>query len=92
MKTKRAINTFLHGLFNVGFATFFWGAFEQAIGNALFNSLWVNSVDEMSSPVWSNTFGYPIPHHYIIGAAIAYSAYALILLSGYLTTRQKHET
>ena len=57
-----------HTLFNIGFWTFFWGAFELAYQSP-------------SDPIWSGTFGFPIPHHYIIGAILAYIGYIVITLT-----------
>jgi len=54
-----------HTLFNIGFWTFFWGAFEQAYQSP-------------SHPIWSATFGAPILHHYITGAILTYIGYMLI--------------
>jgi len=50
-----------HILFNLGYMTFFWGAYEQAFQNG--------------QPIWSGTWGYPVPHHYLIGAALTYLSY-----------------
>jgi hypothetical protein len=58
-----------HAIFNIGFWTFFWGAFEIAFTHP--------SVD----PIWSGTFGFPIPHHYIVGMLLTYFGYLLITLS-----------
>lgn len=58
-----------HILFNLGFATFFWGAFELAYQSP-------------SDPIWSGTFGPPILHHYIIGAILTYLGYLIITLKG----------
>ena len=54
-----------HTLFNIGFWTFFWGAFEQAYQSP-------------GHPIWSGTFGFPIMHHYIVGAILVYIGYILI--------------
>ena len=43
-----------HILFWMGYMTAFWGAFEMAYQSP-------------NHPIWSGTFGYPVPHHYIIG-------------------------
>ena len=58
-----------HTIFNIGFWTFFWGAFEIAFTHP--------NVD----PIWSGTFGFPIPHHYIVGMLLTYFGYFLITLS-----------
>jgi hypothetical protein len=58
-----------HTVFNIGFWTFFWGAFEIAFTHP--------SVD----PIWSGTFGFPIPHHYIVGMVMTYVGYLVITLS-----------
>jgi len=58
-----------HTIFNIGFWTFFWGAFEIAFTHP--------SVD----PIWSGTFGFPIPHHYIVGMLLTYLGYFLITLN-----------
>ena len=63
-----------HTIFNIGFWTFFWGAFELVYQSP-------------SDPIWSGTFGFPIPHHYIIGAILAYVGYILITLTK--TVREK---
>jgi len=52
-------------LFNVGFFTLFWGAFELAY--------------QLGIPIWSGTFGWPILHHYIIGAILTYIAFLLMI-------------
>lgn len=64
LKLKK--NHVLHILFNLGFWTFFWGAFEQALQNG--------------QPIWSGTLGYPTPHHYIIGAILCYCAYLGLII------------
>ena len=46
-------------IFIGGFITSWWGAFEFA------TTLAERGI--IQSPVWSGTFGYPTPHHYIIG-------------------------
>jgi hypothetical protein len=58
-----------HTMFNIGFWTFFWGAYEIAFTHP--------SVD----PIWSGTFGFPIPHHYIVGMLLTYLGYFVITLS-----------
>ena len=58
-----------HTIFNVGFWTFFWGAFEIAFSHP--------DVD----PIWSGTFGFPVPHHYIVGMLLTYLGYLLITLN-----------
>lgn len=58
-----------HTIFNIGFWTFFWGAFEIAYTHP--------SVD----PIWSGTFGFPIPHHYIVGMLLTYLGYFWITLN-----------
>ena len=63
MKGRR-VRIIGHILFNLGFASLFWGAFEFAF--------------ELGVPVWSGTFGFPIPHHYIVGAVIAYIGYLML--------------
>ena len=65
-----------HTLFNVGFWTFFWGAFELAYQSS-------------SDPIWSVTFGFPIPHHYIVGAILAYIGYILITFTKSVRERIK---
>ena len=67
-----------HVIFNVGFWTFFWGAFELAYQSP-------------SHPIWSGTFGFPIPHHYIVGAALAYGGYILITFNKDIRTRMKRK-
>lgn len=42
-----------------------------------------------SDPIWSDTFGFPIPNHYIIGAILAYVGYILITLTKTLRERIK---
>jgi hypothetical protein len=66
-----------HVLFNVGFWTFFWGAFELAYQSG-------------SSPIWSGTFGPPIPHHYIVGAIVAYAGYVVMSINESIRTRLRH--
>lgn len=53
-----------HVLFNLGFWTLFWQSFEFAY--------------KLGIPIWSGTFGPPIPHHYLIGAFLSYLGYILI--------------
>jgi len=48
-----------HVLFWISYVTAFWGSFELAY------RLWENGLIE--SPIWSGTFGVPVPHHYILG-------------------------
>jgi hypothetical protein len=67
-----------HTLFNVGFWTFFWGAFELAYQSP-------------SDPIWSGTFGFPVPHHYIVGAILAYTGYILITFTKSVRERIKRE-
>jgi len=55
-----------HILFNLGYMTFFWGAYEQAYQNG--------------QPIWSGTWGPPTPHHYLVGAALIYIAYLILTL------------
>jgi hypothetical protein len=67
-----------HTLFNIGFWTFFWGAFELAYQSP-------------SDPIWSGAFGFPIPHHYIIGAILAYIGYIMITFTKSIRERIKRE-
>ena len=67
-----------HVIFNVGFWTFFWGAFELAYQSP-------------SHPIWSGTFGPPIPHHYIVGAILAYCGYILITFNKDIRTEIKRK-
>jgi len=60
MKMKRL---FCHLIFAFGWCTAFWGAFEQAVQNP------------NAHPIWSGTWGAPIPHHYIIGFALCLIGY-----------------
>jgi len=64
-----------HILFNIGFFTFFWGAFEFAY--------------KVGTPIWSGTFGFPILHHYIIGAIMAYVTYLLLNLEDIVKIKQR---
>lgn len=57
-----------HTIFNIGFWTFFWGAFEL-------------KSQSPSDPIWSGTFGFPIPYHYIIGVILAYVGYIMMTFS-----------
>ena len=50
------INLLCHVIFWASYFTAFWGAFEQACKAG-------------AHPIWSGTWGYPIPHHYVIGFA-----------------------
>lgn len=45
--------------FIISYATAWWGAYEFAY------TLWERGL--ISSPVWSGTLGFPVPHHYILG-------------------------
>lgn len=54
-----------HVLFWIGFLTAFWGSFEMAY-------------DSGSHPIWSGTWGPPIPHHYVIGFVIVGISYFLL--------------
>jgi len=40
--------------FGLSYGTALWGAFELAVQSG-------------SHPVWSGTWGYPVPHHYLFG-------------------------
>ena len=53
-----------HLLFNIGFWTLFWGAFEFAY--------------KCGVPIWSGTWGFPILHHYIVGAILCYVGYIFL--------------
>jgi len=65
-----------HILFNAGYFTFLWGAFEFAY--------------TLGSPIWSGTFeGLPIPHHYLIGAFIVYVGYILLSIQDLITLSNK---
>jgi len=57
-----------HLLFLTGYITAFWGAFEFAYQSS-------------SHPIFSGTWGFPIPHHYVIG-------FILIALSYFLFTKE----
>jgi len=46
-------------IFTISIVTAFWGSFEFAY------TLWEHGL--ISSPIWSGTIGYPVPHHYILG-------------------------
>jgi len=61
----KKIEILLHALFNLGFATLFWGAFEFAY--------------ELGTPIWSGTLGFPVLHHYLIGAIICYCSYLALI-------------
>jgi hypothetical protein len=65
---KLTINIMSIILFIIGWSMALWGAFEMAYRSG-------------EHPVWSGTFGYPVPHHYIIGF--------IICLLVYLWTLQK---
>jgi hypothetical protein len=56
-------------IFLLGFGTAFWGAFEMAY-------------QSNNHPIWSGTWGYPIPHHYVIG-------FVMILIGTYLLWSNK---
>lgn len=53
---------YLHAFFWIGYATAFWGAFELAYQSG-------------SHPIWSGTWGYPVPHHYIMGFTLVLISY-----------------
>jgi hypothetical protein len=44
-----------------------------------------------SDPIWSGTFGFPIPHHYIIGAILAYVGYMPITFTKTVKERIKRK-
>ena len=67
-------------LFVAGYITAIWGSFEG------FYTL--SEAGIIASPVWSGTFGYPTPHHYIIGFVGA--AASIIILE--LKRRHEHKT
>ena len=67
-----------HTIFNIGFWTFFWGAFELAYQSP-------------SHPIWSITFGSPIPHHYIVGAVMTYIGYIVITFNKDIRARVKRK-
>jgi len=62
MKLKRLSIHFVHW---AGFFLALLGAFEMAY-------------DAPSHPIWSGTFGFPIPHHYLIGFGLDLIGYFLI--------------
>ena len=67
-----------HTLFNIGFWTFSWRAFELAY-------------QYPSDPIWSGTFGFPIPHHFIIDAILAYVGYILTTFTKTVRERIKRK-
>lgn len=74
MKDYR-IDTILEGLFWLALATAFWGAFEFSCQAAI-------------HPIWSGTWGYPYPHHYILGfAGIILERFIRFMIN----RREKHE-
>lgn len=56
------MNLWEHLAFNAGYWTALWGAFEMAYQSP-------------SHPVWSGTWGAPMPHHYLVGFIVSYSVY-----------------
>ena len=53
-------------LFMIGYLTAFWGAFEMAYQSG-------------NHPIWSGTWGFPVPHHYVIGFLIVLVVYLYTL-------------
>lgn len=65
-----------NGLFFISFGTALWGSFEQAYNAG-------------ASPVWSGTWGFPVPHHYIIGFAGMLIAYFALTKNEWISLRLK---
>jgi hypothetical protein len=55
----------------VGYLTAFWGAFEMAYQSG-------------NHPVWSGTWGAPVPHHYVVGFIVVLVAYVWMTLSDWV--------
>ena len=60
-----------HTGFWIGYITAFWGAFEMAYQSP-------------NDPIWSGTFGWPIPHHYIWGFVIVALFFVLATRAQYI--------
>jgi len=52
-----------HTLFWIGYVTAFWGAYEIAYDAA--------RAGIIEHPIWSGTWGFPIPHHWVFGFGLA---------------------
>lgn len=64
-------------VFVAGYFTALWGSFEWACT--------LTEAGLIESPIWSGTFGYPIPHHYLIGFIAAGASIIALEL------KRKHE-
>jgi len=60
----------------MSFGTALWGTFEQAYNAG-------------ASPIWSGTFGYPVPHHYILGFIGIMIAYFTLTKDEWITFSRK---
>lgn len=65
-----------HIFFWVGYCTALWGAFEMAYQSP-------------SDPIWSGTFGFPFPHHYIIGFVVLAILFILVTREDYISVCNK---
>ncbi len=75
---RRAV--LLNTLFWIGFMTALWGSFEWACELA--------DLGIIASPVWSGTFGFPIPHHYLVGFGAIALGWVMIMFP-WLWLREK---
>ncbi len=72
----------LNTVFWIGFMTALWGSFEWACE--------LTEAGIIDNPVWSGTFGFPVPHHYLIGFGLVAFGWALIMFP-WLWLREKIE-
>jgi TRAP-type C4-dicarboxylate transport system permease small subunit len=73
---KINIGILKHALFWSSFGTALWGTFEQAYNAG-------------ASPIWSGTFGFPVPHHYIIGFVGMFIAYMTLTRNEWIVFSKK---
>jgi hypothetical protein len=78
---KRRERPILWTAFLFGGCAAFWGSFEA------FTTL--TELGVIASPVWSGTFGYPYPHHYIWGTALAGASIAALEFGRWKSDRAK---
>ena len=61
-----------HLIFLVGYGTAFWGAFEMAYQSG-------------SHAIWSGTWGFPFPHHYVVGFMLVGLSYFMFTMDDYIS-------
>ena len=71
------VRLLLHVLFWAFLMTAFWGSFEMAYK--------ASEAGRIESPVWSGTFGFPVPHHYIVGFIGVAVVYVLLTREDFIS-------